>query len=132
MNRRESSHQRQHPRWRERLGIAGEATEQDVIDTPSLKRSFQRLNNLNFFETVEILPQQVDADKVDLVRGYLGELREGRRLTVPVLAACGRAAQAKTYKVNLSDAEWRKRLTSAQYQVLRHEDTEPPPLIALA
>jgi outer membrane protein insertion porin family len=40
--------------------------EQDVIDTPSLKRSFQRLNNLNFFETVEILPQQVAADKVDL------------------------------------------------------------------
>ena len=40
--------------------------EQDVIDTPSLKRSFQRLNNLNFFETVEILPAQVGADKVDL------------------------------------------------------------------
>lgn len=40
--------------------------EQDVIDTTALKRSFQRLNNLNFFETVEILPQQVDADKVDL------------------------------------------------------------------
>ena len=40
--------------------------EQDVIDTPSLKRSFQRLNNLNFFETVEILPQQVESDKVDL------------------------------------------------------------------
>src|SRR5215475_486837 len=40
--------------------------EQDVIDTPSLKRSFQRLNNLNFFETVEILPQQVETDKVDL------------------------------------------------------------------
>ncbi|TKS59674.1 MAG: outer membrane protein assembly factor BamA [Nitrospira sp.] len=40
--------------------------EQDVIDTPSLKRSFQRLNNLNFFETVEILPTQVEADKVDL------------------------------------------------------------------
>jgi outer membrane protein insertion porin family len=40
--------------------------EQDVIDTPSLKRSFQRLNNLNFFETVEILPAQVDVDKVDL------------------------------------------------------------------
>ena len=33
--------------------------EQDVIDTPALKRSFQRLNNLNFFETVEILPAQV-------------------------------------------------------------------------
>lgn len=40
--------------------------EQDVVDTLALKRSFQRLNNLNFFETVEILPQQVDADKVDL------------------------------------------------------------------
>jgi len=40
--------------------------EQDVIDTPSLKRSFQRLNNLNFFETVEILPGQVGPDKVDL------------------------------------------------------------------
>ena len=40
--------------------------EQDVIDTPSLKRSFQRLNNLNFFETVEILPAQVETDKVDL------------------------------------------------------------------
>lgn len=40
--------------------------EQDVIDTQSLKRSFQRLNNLNFFETVEILPDKVSADKVDL------------------------------------------------------------------
>ncbi|MEP7150860.1 MAG: outer membrane protein assembly factor BamA [Nitrospira sp.] len=40
--------------------------EQDVVDTLALKRSFQRLNNLNFFETVEILPQQVGADKVDL------------------------------------------------------------------
>ncbi len=40
--------------------------EQDVIDTPALKRSFQRLNNLNFFETVEILPAQVGVDAVDL------------------------------------------------------------------
>lgn len=40
--------------------------EQDVIDTGSLKRSFQRLNNLQFFETVEILPAQVAPDKVDL------------------------------------------------------------------
>lgn len=40
--------------------------EQDVIDTMALKRSFQRLNNLNFFETVEILPEQVEPDKVDL------------------------------------------------------------------
>ena len=40
--------------------------EQDVVNTPALKRSFQRLNNLNFFETVEILPAQVGVDKVDL------------------------------------------------------------------
>jgi outer membrane protein insertion porin family len=40
--------------------------EQDVIDTASLKRSFQRLNNLQFFETVEILPEKVGVDKVDL------------------------------------------------------------------
>jgi len=40
--------------------------EQDVIDTAALKRSYQRLNNLNFFETVEILPGQVAPDKVDL------------------------------------------------------------------
>lgn len=41
-------------------------SEQEVIDTTAIKRSFQRLNNLNFFETVEILPKQVEADKVDL------------------------------------------------------------------
>jgi outer membrane protein insertion porin family len=40
--------------------------EQDIIDTVAMKRSFQRLNNLNFFETVEILPKQIEADKVDL------------------------------------------------------------------
>ena len=40
--------------------------EQDVIDTASLKRSYQRLNNLQFFETVEILPAQVAPDKIDL------------------------------------------------------------------
>src|SRR5207247_10082827 len=40
--------------------------EQDVIDTPALKRSFQRLNSWSYFETVEILPAQVAVDKVDL------------------------------------------------------------------
>lgn len=40
--------------------------EAEVIDTVSMQRSFQRLNNLQFFETVEILPQQVAPDKVDL------------------------------------------------------------------
>jgi outer membrane protein insertion porin family len=40
--------------------------EQEIIDTAAMKRSFQRLNNLNFFETVEILPKQIESDKVDL------------------------------------------------------------------
>jgi len=40
--------------------------EQEVINSVAIKRSFQRLNNLNFFETVEILPEQVAEDKVDL------------------------------------------------------------------
>jgi peptide-methionine (R)-S-oxide reductase len=38
----------------------------------------------------------------------------------------GAKAPAGTFAVNLSDAEWRKRLTPAAYQVLRHEDTEAP------
>jgi len=40
--------------------------ERDMIDSPAIKRSFERLNNLNFFETVEILPQQVAPGEVDL------------------------------------------------------------------
>jgi peptide-methionine (R)-S-oxide reductase len=44
---------------------------------------------------------------------------------VATLAACGRvdAAQGK-YAVTLADAEWRKRLSPAAYQTLRHEATE--------
>ena len=40
--------------------------ERDMIDSPSIKRSFERLNNLNFFETVEILPKQLAPGEVDL------------------------------------------------------------------
>ncbi|MBI5745641.1 MAG: outer membrane protein assembly factor BamA [Nitrospirae bacterium] len=41
-------------------------TEQDIVNTRDLKRSFQKLNNLNFFETVEITPEQVGKDMMDL------------------------------------------------------------------
>ncbi len=40
--------------------------EAELIDTAALKRSFERLNNMNYFETVEIIPKQVDPNTVDL------------------------------------------------------------------
>lgn len=40
--------------------------EQEVINTRLLRRSFQRLQNLNFFENVEIVPERVEAGWVDL------------------------------------------------------------------
>lgn len=39
--------------------------------------------------------------------------------------ACARAAP-ETFEVTLSDAEWKKRLTPAQYRTLRREATDPP------
>jgi outer membrane protein insertion porin family len=40
--------------------------EQELVDTRLLRRSFQRINNLNFFDSVEIVPQRVGSDQVDL------------------------------------------------------------------
>jgi len=46
---------------------------------------------------------------------------------IPVIAACGGGqASARTYPVSYSDAEWRKRLTAAQYKILRQKGTEVP------
>src|SRR3972149_1922132 len=41
-------------------------SEQSYLNTSALKRSFQRINNLNFFENVEIVPDTVSKDMVDL------------------------------------------------------------------
>ena len=40
--------------------------EQNYLNTSALKRSFQRINNLNYFENVEIVPDTVSKDMVDL------------------------------------------------------------------
>lgn len=43
------------------------------------------------------------------------------------LAACGSGrAEAKSYRISMSEAEWRKRLTPAEFRVLRQEATERP------
>jgi outer membrane protein insertion porin family len=41
-------------------------SEQELVNTKALKRSFQRINNLNFFENVEILPNPIGDDQMDI------------------------------------------------------------------
>ena len=43
-----------------------------------------------------------------------------------LMASAGFSAPALGFEVSKSDAEWKKLLSPAAYQVLRHEDTEPP------
>ena len=49
----------------------------------------------------------------------------GTAAAASFLTACG-AAQAATFKVKYTDAEWKKRLTKAQYYILREQGTEEP------
>jgi peptide-methionine (R)-S-oxide reductase len=56
----------------------------------------------------------------------------GATAAVPVLAACsGGPAEAKGYPVNYNEAEWRRRLTPAQFHILREKGTEHPGSSAL-
>ena len=58
--------------------------------------------------------------------------RRGLLLMLAAVAAAGAdppswlRAEAEEWEVTKTDEEWRRLLTPAQYQVLRHEDTEPP------
>jgi len=49
----------------------------------------------------------------------------GVGVAASALGACGSPAAAAAFKVNLSDAQWRKRLTKDQYFILRESGTEP-------
>ena len=40
--------------------------ERESVSTENLRRSFQRIHNLNFFETIDIVPQKVSEDEIDL------------------------------------------------------------------
>ena len=52
--------------------------------------------------------------------------REFFLMSAAAVAFGSRAASAATESLKLSDAEWRKRLTAAQYAVLRQAGTERP------
>jgi len=47
--------------------------------------------------------------------------------SVPIIAACGSGeAQAKTFPIQRSEAEWKRILTPAQFRILRKHGTERP------
>jgi len=51
----------------------------------------------------------------------------GACAAIPVIAACdGMTAQAKSYPIAYSEAEWRRRLTREQFFILRQAGTERP------
>ncbi len=58
-------------------------------------------------------------------RSLMGWLGAGA--STLVLGGCGAdPAEAKSFPVRLSEAEWRKKLTRAEFAVLRNEGTERP------
>ena len=51
----------------------------------------------------------------------------GAGASVPILAACGAgAAEARSWPVSFTEAQWRKKLTPAEFRILRQAGTERP------
>lgn len=62
-------------------------------------------------------------DKLTSRRSLLAML--GMGASMPIVAACGSApAAAKDFPKDLSEAEWRKKLTAEEFRVLRQAGTE--------
>lgn len=45
---------------------------------------------------------------------------------VPMLGACGSRAEARSYRVSLTEAQWRSKLTKQEFAILRKAGTERP------
>jgi peptide-methionine (R)-S-oxide reductase len=51
----------------------------------------------------------------------------GAAASLPVITACGSGeAQARSYPITRTEADWRARLTPAQFRILRQHGTEAP------
>ncbi|NQX95722.1 MAG: peptide-methionine (R)-S-oxide reductase, partial [Erythrobacter sp.] len=55
-------------------------------------------------------------------RTFLGAAVAG--IAVPMLGGCGSPAQAKSYRITKTEAEWRAKLTKGEYYILRDAGTE--------